>query len=171
MKKFIVFFLVLLAGPVIAEVTVSMHTVKTDGIGESLGQISVSESKYGLVFSPSLKGLSPGLHGFHLHQNPSCDPKVKEGKIVPAGGAGGHFDPASANVHDTPWGAGHSGDLPALYVNAEGISQHPVLAPRLKLSDLKAKALVIHAGGDNYSDKPAALGGGGGRVACGIIRQ
>ncbi|MCH9699073.1 MAG: superoxide dismutase family protein [Gammaproteobacteria bacterium] len=171
MNRCIVFLLVLLAGPVIAEVTVPMHAVKTDGAGESLGQISVSESKYGLVFSPSLKGLSPGLHGFHLHQNPSCDPKPKQGKIVPAGGAGGHYDPASANLHDTPWGAGHIGDLPALFVGADGVAQHPVLAPRLKLSDLKAKALVIHAGGDNYSDKPAALGGGGARVACGMISQ
>ena len=27
---------------------------------------------------------------------------------------------------------------------------------------------MIHAGGDNYSDHPEALGGGGARVACGV---
>jgi Cu-Zn family superoxide dismutase len=42
------------------------------------------------------------------------------------------------------------------------------LAPRLKLSDLKGRALMVHMGGDNYSDKPQALGGGGARVACGV---
>lgn len=170
MTRIMVFLLAFLAGPVIAEMTVPMHAVNKKGVGDSLGKISISESKYGLVLTPALKGLSPGLHGFHLHQNPSCDLKEKQGKIVPAGGAGGHFDPVSANAHNTPWGSGHLGDLPALFVSADGIAQHPVLAPKLKLSDLKSKALVIHAGGDNYSDKPAALGGGGGRVACGVIK-
>ncbi len=28
---------------------------------------------------------------------------------------------------------------------------------------------MIHAGGDNYSDTPEKLGGGGARVACGVI--
>jgi Cu-Zn family superoxide dismutase len=44
-----------------------------------------------------------------------------------------------------------------------------VLAPRLKLSDVKGKALMVHAGGDNHSDHPAPLGGGGARIVCGII--
>jgi len=29
---------------------------------------------------------------------------------------------------------------------------------------------MIHAGGDNYADQPAPLGGGGARVACGVIK-
>ena len=37
-------------------------------------------------------------------------------------------------------------------------------------AQLKGKALIIHAGGDNYSDRPAPLGGGGARVACGLIQ-
>ena len=45
-----------------------------------------------------------------------------------------------------------------------------VVAPRLKVSDLAGHALVIHAGGDNYSDQPAPLGGGGARIACGVIK-
>lgn len=46
----------------------------------------------------------------------------------------------------------------------------PVLAPRLKLSDLSGRALMIHAGGDNHSDQPAMLGGGGARIICGVIK-
>ena len=46
----------------------------------------------------------------------------------------------------------------------------PVLAPRLKMADLKGRALMIHAGGDNYADQPAPLGGGGVRWACGVIQ-
>jgi Cu-Zn family superoxide dismutase len=44
-----------------------------------------------------------------------------------------------------------------------------VLAPRLKLIDVRNRALMVHAGGDNHADHPAPLGGGGGRVACGVI--
>jgi len=28
---------------------------------------------------------------------------------------------------------------------------------------------MIHAGSDNYADEPKPLGGGGSRVACGVI--
>jgi len=46
-----------------------------------------------------------------------------------------------------------------------------VLAPRLKrLEELKGHALMVHAGGDNYADQPKPLGGGGARVACGVIK-
>ena len=39
----------------------------------------------------------------------------------------------------------------------------------LKLEDVAGRALVIHEGGDNYSDTPKPLGGGGVRMACGVI--
>lgn len=69
-----------------------------------------------------------------------------------------------------PYADGHLGDLPALYVNMDGTSNNPVLAPRLKtLAQIKGHALMIHAGGDNHSDMPKPLGGGGERVACGVI--
>lgn len=46
-----------------------------------------------------------------------------------------------------------------------------VIAPRLKsLDQVKDKALMIHVGGDNMSDQPKPLGGGGERYACGVIK-
>ena len=33
------------------------------------------------------------------------------------------------------------------------------------------RALMIHANGDNYSDIPKKLGGGGARVACGVVQN
>jgi Cu-Zn family superoxide dismutase len=45
----------------------------------------------------------------------------------------------------------------------------PVLAPRLKLSGVRGHALMLHAGGDNHSDHPAPLGGGGAQIACGVM--
>jgi Cu-Zn family superoxide dismutase len=59
--------------------------------------------------------------------------------------------------------------LPALKVAADGSTGGSMVAPRLKVADLKKRSLVIHAGGDNYSDQPAPLGGGGARIACGMF--
>lgn len=152
-----------------ADTVVTMHAVDANGIGATVGTVNISGSAHGLVFTPALHGLQPGLHGFHLHQNPSCAPGMSEGKSVPAFAAGGHYDPQASGKHGTPWGDGHLGDLPALYVDAEGKATQPVLAPRLKATDLAGRALMVHAGGDNHADHPAPLGGGGVRVACGVI--
>jgi len=148
---------------------VTMNIATADGPGNSVGTISVSQTPYGVLLTPDLKGLAPGIHGFHLHQNPDCSPKEQDGKMVPALAAGGHYDPAKTGVHEGPYGNGHLGDLPAIFVTQDGTAMYPVLAPRLKLSDLKGHSLMIHAGGDNHSDHPQKLGGGGARVACGVI--
>ncbi|HPF25234.1 MAG TPA: superoxide dismutase [Cu-Zn] SodC [Steroidobacteraceae bacterium] len=166
--------LTLVAGSALAadkasEVSVPMHHVDAQGKSEAAGTIRIVATRYGLAFYPTLQGLSPGLHGFHVHENASCAPAAKDGKPVAALAAGGHLDPAGTKRHGEPWGDGHLGDLPALYVAADGTASHPVLAPRLKLADLANRSLMIHAGGDNHSDHPAALGGGGARVVCGVI--
>jgi Cu-Zn family superoxide dismutase len=119
---------------------------------------------------PDLNGLAPGLHGFHVHENPSCAAAEKNGKSIPGLAAGGHDDPAGTGRHEGPYGEGHLGDLPPLYADQDGHATLPVLAPRIKFSDLKGRSLIIHAGGDNYSDSPQKLGGGGARVACGVIK-
>lgn len=151
--------------------TVTMHRVNASGTGESIGTVKVKQNEHGLVFEPSLKGLSPGRHGFHIHENPSCQPSSKNGEVTPGGAAGSHYDPEDSGAHGTPWGEGHLGDLPALHVNEDGSASFPVLSPRLKLKDLKGRSLMIHAQGDNYSDDPKPLGGGGARVACGVFEK
>jgi Cu-Zn family superoxide dismutase len=151
-----------------ADTTIQMNMVDQHGVGKAVGQVVVSESAYGLVFTPALAGLPAGLHGFHVHENASCSAKEKDGNMVPALAAGGHFDPAASKHHGMPWGDGHLGDLPPLFVDASGNANNAVLAPRLKMADIKGRSLMIHAGGDNHSDHPAALGGGGTRVVCGV---
>jgi len=152
-----------------ADIVVPMTLVDENGIGESIGTVSITETAYGLVFTPALARLQPGLHGFHVHEKPSCAPGEKDGKQVPALGAGGHYDPQSSGKHGLPWGDGHLGDLPALYVDADGKAAYPVLAPRLKAPDVHGRSLMVHMGGDNHADHPAPLGGGGARLACGVI--
>jgi len=170
MKNVFVLSSMLATGIACADVTITMNLVDDKGTGSSVGSIVVSESKYGLVFTPALQGLTPGLHGFHIHQNPSCAPAEKDGKMTPALAAGGHFDPQNSNRHSTPWGDGHLGDLPPLFVEGNGAATQAVLAPRLKMADLAGRSLMLHAGGDNHADHPAPLGGGGTRMACGVIK-
>ncbi len=169
MKSAAALALALVSVTALADTTVSLNAVDASGTGAGVGTVTISESPYGLVLTPALSGLVPGLHGFHLHQNASCAAWQSEGKTVPAFGAGPHYDPAKSARHGTPWGDGHLGDLPPLFVDAEGRATQPVLAPRLKLADLKGRALMVHAGGDNHADHPMPLGGGGARVACGVI--
>jgi Cu-Zn family superoxide dismutase len=152
------------------DVVVSMNLVNDQGIGKAIGTITISEGPDGLTFTPQLTDLTPGAHGFHVHQNPDCGAGMKEGKQVPGLAAGGHYDPAKTGKHEGPNGKGHLGDLPVLTVGADGRAVTAVTAPRLKMADVKGRSLMIHAGGDNYSDHPAPLGGGGARVACGVIK-
>jgi superoxide dismutase, Cu-Zn family len=171
MKRPVVLVACLLAATVAygAEMTVTVNMVGTTEVGPALGSVRIVESKYGLVFYPALVGLPPGLHGFHVHENPSCAPVEQNGALVAAQAAGGHLDPQGTKRHGEPWGVGHLGDLPPLYVAGDGTANNPVLAPRLRLSDVVNRSLMIHAGGDNHADHPKPLGGGGARVACGVI--
>ncbi len=164
--------LTLLALPILAQadVDIPMSLVTPQGMGAPIGHITLSNSPFGVVITPDLKGLPPGLHGFHLHSTPSCAPGVKDGQPAAALGAGGHFDPEHANHHGLPWDShAHLGDLPPLFVDAEGAATQAVLAPRFKnLEEFRHHALIVHEGGDNHRDTPP-LGGGGARLACGVL--
>ncbi|QKQ70918.1 superoxide dismutase family protein [Acinetobacter sp. 10FS3-1] len=148
--------------------TVSMHAVSAQGTGESVGTVLLSDSPTGLVIRTHLKQLPAGERGFHVHENGSCAPAMKDGKMGAALAAGSHYNPNQAPNHGTP-STGHLGDFPALKVSTDGTARVTLLAPRVKLADIKGRALMIHAGGDNYSDHPLPLGGGGERIACGVI--
>lgn len=152
------------------DIEVTVHAVDADGVGAELGKVHIAETEHGLVFTPNLRDLPPGLHGFHVHENPSCAAAEKDGKMTAAQGAGGHLDPEESGRHAAPWEDGHAGDLPALYVDEDGVADQPVLAPRLELDDVRERSLMIHEGGDNYADVPEPLGGGGKRIACGVVR-
>lgn len=146
-----------------ATLTVPLYQVAKTGHGASIGSVSFKDTQYGLLIKPHLHGLSPGLHGFHVHQKPNCSDNGLA--------AGGHLDPGQTGKHLGPYNPnGHLGDLPVLYVNKKGIANVPTLAPRLTVKQLHEHSLMIHAGGDNYSDSPKPLGGGGKRVACGVVK-
>ncbi|HEY0183993.1 MAG TPA: superoxide dismutase [Cu-Zn] SodC [Rhodopila sp.] len=153
-----------------ADMTVRMLRATQEGTGDPLGTITLSDTEGGASFKLHLHGLPPGEHGFHVHENGNCGPTTMNEVRIPAGAAGGHLDPDHTNKHMGPAGGGHLGDLPVLAVAADGTADQTLVAPHIKeVAALKGHALMIHVGGDNYSDSPAALGGGGGRFACGIV--
>lgn len=83
-------------------ITVTMQQATEKGPGAAVGTVTISESAHGLVFTPNLKGLEPGIHGFHVHAKASCDAVEADGKLTPAGAAGGHWDPNEAGRHGFP---------------------------------------------------------------------
>lgn len=158
-------------------VMIEMKTASGSDAEETLGTITVRQLVRGLLIEPAINGLKTGLHGFHLHENESCGSTAQQqengvlSNTRPAGEAGGHWDPGIKGSHGGPWGRGHRGDLPNLYVDPDGVASLPVYAPRLTLRDLQGRALVIHQTADNYTDEPDDKGGSGQAVACGVLRN
>ncbi|MCD6040328.1 MAG: sodC [Gammaproteobacteria bacterium] len=145
-----------------ASIQIPMYLVKGNQSGQKIGVIRADDTIYGVLLTPRLHHLLPGVHGFHVHEFPFCQHHAQ--------GAGGHLDPEKTNQHSGPYrGNGHLGDLPVLIVDRKGEATLPILAPRLKLSQIEGHALMIHVGEDNYSDIPEKLGGGGAKLACGSI--
>ena len=133
-----------------ANETVTMNAIDAGGIGKEIGTLELSDTEAVRV-TPRLAGLPPGDHGFHVHVNPNCVPgNAPNGQPTAAMAAGGHYDPANTGKHLGPLGAGHKGDLPALTVDADGRATKDVVAPHLKVSDVKGHSIMIHVGGDNY---------------------
>jgi superoxide dismutase, Cu-Zn family len=120
-----------------------------------------------------VEGLTPGLHGIHIHEIGSC-----ADTSIPFGGAGGHFDPGpfgnSGPDVNHPF---HMGDIPNLDVNAAGHGHLRTVSSRITLSpgpvsvfDANGSAVIVHLNVDQGVTGAAGSGlSGGARVACGVI--
>lgn len=99
-----------------------------------------------------------GPHGFHIHENGSCevgDPKE------PFKAAGEHWNPTNQ-----PHG-NHAGDFPVLFSN-NGIAIMCFFTDKFRVSKIIGKAVIIHESPDDYRSQPA--GNAGKRLGCGVIR-
>lgn len=160
--KAIKFLILTLLLPIVSQAE-EIRAVHMSAVGIDIGTVTITQTDYGLLFTPNLNGLKPGLHGFHVHEYSSCENQGRD--------AGGHYDPNNTKKHLGPYNKrGHKGDLPALYVDDKGAATIPVFSPKLSMTDMKRVALIVHIDGDNYSDHPKKLGGGGERFACGVIQ-
>lgn len=160
--KTILFFILFGINSAYANLSVPVFLVQKNGENKNVGRIELKDSFCGIILTPKLHDLPPGIHGLHIHEKASCD---NHGEA-----AGGHLDPGKTGEHRGPYASsGHLGDLPVLIVDQQGQATLPALAPRLRVKEAQGHAIMIHAGGDNYSDEPEKLGGGGARLACGVI--
>jgi superoxide dismutase, Cu-Zn family len=143
-----------------------------DATGRSIGWVRLVEDGMGRVHvNVHVAGLTPGLHGIHIHAIGACSPTFAA--------AGGHYNPLG-HQHglDNPNGA-HAGDLPNLIVNAEGVAHLNATTDRVTISPgpttlfdstplAVGSAFIIHANEDDQVTD-ATNGNSGARVACAVI--
>lgn len=157
------------AGAVAASGASHAQADLVDGAGNGVGWAKFTEDAAGrLHLNVKVSGLTPGLHGIHIHGIGICT-----GPAFTS--AGSHHNPDGA-LHglDDPAGA-HAGDLPNLIVNGEGRGHLDVVSDRATLSagrlsvfDGDGSAIVIHAAEDDQ-EATTPTGNSGARVACGVI--
>ncbi|WP_417811295.1 superoxide dismutase family protein [Thalassospira alkalitolerans] len=141
--------------------------INTDGA--EIGRLTVNGVPDAAILKIALHGLPPSRWvALHIHENGECDP---------ASGfksAGGHFNPMKkSHGHEFADGP-HAGDMMNQYVNDKGALYAQVLNNAVRFdstgdidTDIHGKAVVIHAGADDYKSQPS--GDAGERIACAVI--
>ncbi len=153
------FLFAMLLLPVFAFAAIEEVRVPINSAGVQLGTVTITQTDFGILLTPELNGLSPGMHGFHVHEFGRCGNNAKD--------AGGHYDPDNSMQHHGPYHEhGMRGDLPNLLADLNGEVKSAVLAPRLTLAEIKGRSLVVHEKADDYTEAKSIAGE---RLACGVI--
>lgn len=155
--------------PPFAEASPLAHATLRDAQGKEVGTATITPGEGGVKIAVRVSGVSPGLHGFHVHAVGKCEgPEFKT--------AGGHFNPATKEHGlENPKGA-HAGDMPNLAVGPDGSGKGEFLARGATLGEGAGSlfpeggtALVLHAAPDDMRTDPA--GNAGARIACGVVTR
>lgn len=134
--------------------------------GAASGTAEFSQAGDGILVRIEAAGLPPAQWvALHVHGNGVCDQATGHEE------AGGHFNPSSAeHGYSSPSGP-HAGDMPNIWVDAEGVGRAQFFSPLITLDDgenaVRGKALMIHAQADDYISQPS--GNSGDRIACAVI--
>ncbi len=158
--------------------------VLRDAGGNKVGKVKFEGNRDGTVVKANVHGLTVGLdgyHGFHLHANDAggqCDPAAPAGPFT---NVGGHWNPTGLD-HGS-----HAGDLPSLQVLLDGSGSARSVTGRFDPAEIGGRAVILHAGPDNFGNVPTryvtgeppvagadaatkGAGDAGGRIACGIVK-
>jgi len=159
----IISFLILIS-PAFAVQATAVITGTTEGSPVS-GEATFKEVDDGLEIEVKVVNVSPGKHGFHIHENGSC------GDLGMA--AGGHYNPDGVDhglVNKDGFEHAHCGDFGNIEVGEGGtgtwktfISGLTLTAPR---HNVAGKAVILHEKEDDFSQP---TGNAGGRIGCGVI--
>merc|ERR1712160_93119 len=140
-----------------------------DGGSSVSGIVKMSQTEGQKVkIVADIKGLTPGQHGFHIHQYGNLTEGCKT--------AGPHFNPAG-NVHGGPDSeVRHVGDLGNVTAGDDGVAVYEIEGTDVNLSgetSVIGRSFVVHAGIDDLGqgghELSATTGNAGGRLACGVI--
>ena len=130
------------------------------------GTATFEETPAGLSMDVKVSNVSPGLHGFHIHEKGSCD---EQGNA-----AGGHYNPMNVKhgflLKDGMEGA-HAGDFGNIEVGPTGEGELKLTLPGLSIRggahDVEGHAVILHAKQDDFGQP---TGNAGGRIGCGVIQ-
>ncbi len=144
------------------------QAVLRDTAGKQVGTADFTSVDGGVRVTLKVKGVAPGLHGFHVHELGSCvAPEFKS--------AGGHFNPDDKKHGVVNPSGAHVGDLDNLTVDVKGDGSGEFVVLRASLDSTSGSLLkkdgtsvVLHADPDDLKSDPA--GNSGMRIACGVIR-
>ena len=130
------------------------------------GTVTFTQKGDKVAVEAKVSGLTPGGHGFHIHETGDCS--SGDGMS-----AGGHFNP-TGKMHGNPSAPDHHiGDMPMLVADASGNASLSIeLGPMTVGSgatDVVGKAVIVHKDPDDYMTQPT--GNSGARVACGVIAK
>ncbi|WP_106766221.1 superoxide dismutase family protein [Paenibacillus faecalis] len=132
--------------------------------GEPTGSATLEQVNDGVKVKISASGLTPGKHGFHVHENPIESNDFKS--------AGAHFNPMNKQHGlQNPKGS-HVGDMPNLIVEKDGTVEAELIIKHATLekdqtNSLLGRSLIIHEGEDDEKSDPA--GNSGDRIMGGNI--
>jgi Cu-Zn family superoxide dismutase len=128
-----------------------------------MGTVTFTKTDGGIQVVADVTGLTPGQHGFHIHEFGDCS-------APDATSAGGHFNP-SKNPHAGHDDAKrHEGDLGNIEADSSGKAHLELTDKMMTMSGEKSiigRGVIVHEKADDLKTQPT--GNAGGRVACGVI--
>ncbi|UCH65242.1 MAG: superoxide dismutase family protein [Ignavibacterium sp.] len=130
---------------------------------ETTGTVTFTQKQNGILITADVKGLSPGKHGFHIHEFGDCS--KLDGKS-----AGGHFNPTAKNHSGPESEERHVGDLGNLFAGDDGTAHYEWTDKLISFSGTNSiigRAIIVHADEDDLTSQPT--GNAGVRLACGVI--
>lgn len=129
------------------------------------GKVTFTSQPGGVRVVADIAGLTPGLHGFHIHEKGDCS-------AADFTSAGGHFNPLGAK-HGAPTDAErHVGDFGNIEADASGRARLDQVFSWLTFTgtnSILGRAVIVHDKPDDLKTQPT--GNAGGRIACGVIQS
>lgn len=145
-----------------AEAVANLNPTKDSTVRGTIYFTRVSD---GVRVDGEVTGLTPGPHGFHIHEKGDCS-------APDAMSAGGHYNPTDMPHGDPAAALRHIGDLGNIEANASGVAKFSRIDKVVRLegpNSIIGHAVIVHGKADDLKSQPA--GNAGPRVACGLVES